>query len=117
MREERQQFLGAAPYERTSKRADQANGFYERTLTSSLGLMELAVPRSRSGAFRRNLRRYQRREAVVDEALRRVFLWECAPGKRVRRWRGLLDEAVSAATVSAVAKCWTNRWPSGIGAH
>ena len=80
MRYERQQHLGVAPYERAAKRADQANGFYQRTLLSRLGPMELAVPRSRSGLFQTQiLRRYQRREVVVDEA-------------------------VSAATVSAVSK-------------
>src|SRR6266436_4187569 len=51
MRYERQQHLGVAPYERASKRADQANGFYQRTLLTRLGPMELAVPRSRSGLF------------------------------------------------------------------
>ena len=75
MRYERQQHLGVAPYERAAKRADQANGFYQRTLLSRLGPMELAVPRSRSGLFQTQiLRRYQRREMAVDEALRKVFL-------------------------------------------
>jgi transposase-like protein len=75
MRYERQQHLGVAPYERAAKRADQANGFYQRTLLSRLGPMELAVPRSRSGLYQTQiLRRYQRREAAVDEALRKVFL-------------------------------------------
>ena len=73
MRDERQQHLGVAPYERAAKRADQANGFYQRTLLSRLGPMELAVPRSRSGLFQTQiLRRYQRRE-VVDEACESVF--------------------------------------------
>lgn len=73
MVEERQRFLQAHPYQRHRERVDQANGFYGRSLGTRLGVMELKVPRSRSGAFRPQvLPRYQRREAVVDEALRKI---------------------------------------------
>lgn len=34
MRYDRQQHLGVAPYERGQRRADQANGFYQRTLAT-----------------------------------------------------------------------------------
>ena len=105
MRYERQQHLGVAPYERAAKRADQANGFYQRTLLSRLGPMELAVPRSRSGLFQTQiLRRYQRREMAVDEALRKVFLLGVSTRQAGPALATLLDEAVSAATVSAVSK-------------
>jgi putative transposase len=105
MRYERQQHLGVAPYERASKRADQANGFYQRTLLTRLGPMELAVPRSRSGLFQTQiLRRYRRREAAVDEALRKVFLLGVSTRQAGPALATLLDEAVSAATVSAVSK-------------
>lgn len=67
--------------------------------------MELAVPRSRSGLFQPQiLRRYQRREAVVDEALRKVFLLGLSTRQAGPALATLLDEAVSAATVSAVSK-------------
>jgi len=52
MLEERQQFLQAHPYQRHEGRVDQANGFYRRSLCTRLGVLELQVPRSRSGAFR-----------------------------------------------------------------
>ena len=105
MRYERQQHLGVAPYERDQKRADQANGFYRRTLLTRLGPMELAVPRSRSGLFQTQiLPRYQRREAAVDEALRKVFLLGVSTRQAGPALATLLDEAVSAATVSAVSK-------------
>ena len=105
MRYERQQHLGVAPYERRQERADQANGFYQRTLLTRLGPMELAVPRSRSGLFQTQvLRRYQRREAAVDEALRKVFLLGVSTRQAGPALATLLDEAVSAATVSAVSK-------------
>ena len=67
--------------------------------------MELAVPRSRSGLFQTQiLRRYQRREVAVDEALRRVFLLGVSTRQTGPALATLLDEAVSAATVSAVSK-------------
>jgi putative transposase len=105
MLEERQQFLQAHPYQRHEGRVDQANGFYRRSLCTRLGVLELQVPRSRSGAFRPQvLPRYQRREAAVDEALRRVFLCGVSTRQAGPALAGLLDEAVSAATVSRVAK-------------
>jgi putative transposase len=50
------------------------------------------------------LRRYQRREAAVDEALRKVFLLGVSTRQAGPALATLLDEAVSAATVSAVSK-------------
>ncbi len=70
-----------------------------------MGPMELAVPRSRSGLFQTQvLRRYQRREAAIDEALRKVFLLGVSTRQTGPALATLLDEAVSAATVSAVSK-------------
>ena len=68
---ERQRFLNAHPYQRSQARVDQANGFYRRTLTTRLGQMELRVPRTRSGHFHTQvLPRYQRREPLINEALK-----------------------------------------------
>jgi transposase-like protein len=102
---ERQCFLNAHPYERSEQRVDQANGFYRRGLTTRLGSLELKVPRSRSGQFRTQvLKRYQRREPVINEALKQVFLLGVSTRQAGRALATLVEEAVSAATVSAVAK-------------
>ena len=102
---ERQCFLNADPYERTEARTDQANGFYQRHLTTRLGVLELVVPRTRSGLFQTQvLRRYQRREAVVDEALRQVFLLGVSTRQAGPALATLVGDAVSAATVSEVSK-------------
>ena len=54
---------------------DQANGFYRRRLTPRLGAVEVKVPRTRSGHSQTQvLVRDQRREPVIDGALRSVFL-------------------------------------------
>ena len=58
---ERQCFINAHPYQRSEQRVDQANGFYARQLTTRLGVVELKVPRTRSGHFHPQvLVRYQR---------------------------------------------------------
>lgn len=102
---ERQCFLQAHPYQRSEQRVDQANGFYRRTLTTRLGEMELKVPRTRSGLFHTQvLPRYQRREPIINEALKKVFLLGVSTRQSGRALATLVGEAVSAATVSTIAK-------------
>jgi len=102
---ERQCFLNAHPFERTPARVDQANGFYRRHLTTRLGGMELRVPRTRSGHFHPQvLPRYQRREPLINEALKQVFLLGVSTRQTGRALATLVEDAVSASTVSAVAK-------------
>jgi putative transposase len=102
---ERQCFLNAHPYQRTPARVDQANGFYRRRLTTRLGVLELTVPRTRSGCFHPQvLPRYQQREPVINEALKQVFLLGVSTRQTGRALATLVEDAVSAATVSTVAK-------------
>ncbi len=102
---ERQCFLQAHPYQRCEQRVDQANGFYRRCLTTRLGVVELKVPRTRSGHFQTQvLVRYQRREPVINEALKAVFLLGVSTRQTGHALATLIEDAVSAATVSAVAK-------------
>lgn len=102
---EREQFLRAHPYQRHEDRLDQANGFYRRHLTTRCGRLELRVPRTRTGLFHSQvIRRYQRRDKAVDEVIKGVFLRGVSTRQAGPVLAGLLDEAVSAATVSKVAK-------------
>ncbi len=102
---ERQCFINAHPYQRSEARVDQANGFYERDLTTRVGVMTLKVPRTRAGHYHtRVLERYQRREPVINEALKQVFLLGVSTRQSGRALATLVEDAVSAATVSAVAK-------------
>jgi transposase-like protein len=48
---ERQQFIGAAPYQRSAERQAQANGFKDKTLHTRLGALTVAVPQVRQGGF------------------------------------------------------------------
>lgn len=102
---ERQCFLNAQPYERSERRVDQANGYYQRRLTTRLGVVDLKVPRTRSGQFQSQVvPRYQRREPVINQALKEVFLLGVSTRQAGHALATLVEDAVSAATVSAVAK-------------
>jgi transposase-like protein len=102
---ERQCFLNVERYERCAQRVDQANGFYHRQLSTRLGVLDLKVPRTRRGGFTPQiLPRYQRREPAVNEAIKQVFLLGVSTRQTGAALAALLDEAVSASTVSQVAK-------------
>jgi transposase-like protein len=51
MQAERQQYLGAAPYQRTPDRQDQANGYKPKTVKTRLGEITFEVPQVRKGDF------------------------------------------------------------------
>src|ERR1051325_3369129 len=105
MRYEREQFLRVHPYQRHEQRLDQSNGFYRRQLITRCGRMDLRVPRTRSGLFHSQvIRRYQRRDKAVDEVIKGVFLRGVSTRQAGPALAGLLDEAVSASTVSKVAR-------------
>ena len=114
MEYERQSYLRCEPYQRSCRRRDQANGFYKRALSSRVGLLELRVPRSRSGAFQTQvLPRYQRRDALVDQTLREVFLLGVSTRQAGRALAPLVGQSVSATTVSEVSKVLNeavNQW-------
>lgn len=68
-------------------------------------MLPLRVPRTRSGCFHPQvLPRYQRRQPQVNEALKRVFLLGVSTRQAGRALATLVEEAVSASTISAVAK-------------
>ncbi len=105
MEYERQRYLNCERYERVAARTDQANGFYRRSLISRSGVLALKVPRSRSGEFQsRVVPRYQRREALVDQTLREVFLLGVSTRQAGRALSTLVGDTVSASTVSEVCK-------------
>jgi len=84
---------------------DQANGFYRRELTTRLGVMRLKVPRTRRGLFHPQvLVRYQRREGLIDQTLREVFLLGVSTRQAGRALAPLVGDPVSASTVSQVCK-------------
>jgi hypothetical protein len=87
--------VGAAPYERTEKRAGQRNGYKPRILRTRVGTLKLLVPQDREGTFSTRLfSRYQRNEKALvlalDGDVRRGGLHEEGQGSDRRALRDLL---------------------------
>jgi len=51
MQAERQQYLKAEPYQRTSEREGHANGFKPKTVHTQVGNITFAIPQVREGGF------------------------------------------------------------------
>ena len=106
MEEELIESLRAGRYRRTELRRGYRNGYRDRSLLTSVGLVEhLRVPRDRGGYYEPAvLKRYERRQGRVNEMIREMFL----AGVSTRRVGGvlaaLLGEAPSPQTVSRVAR-------------
>jgi putative transposase len=67
--------IGAAPYERTDKRAGHRNGYKPRTLRTRVGTLNLLVPQEREGTFSTRLfSRYQRNEKALVLALMEMYV-------------------------------------------
>jgi len=95
----------ALRYERTPVRSGFRNGYRTRTLLTSVGAIELEVPRDRGGEYEPEcFERYKRVHQVVDEGIKAMFL----RGVSTRKVRNVLDclcgEGVSASYVSQVTK-------------
>ena len=104
---ELQDLIGARRWSHAASRTAHRNGFYHRTLLTSLGWMgRLRVPRLRSGrVVWRSLKAYQRRTPDVDKGVLEMFL----AGVSTRRVEEVLvplmgEGALSASTVSAISK-------------
>ena len=51
MRAERENFLGAEPYQRSDQRQGQANGYKPKTVQTRMGDITFAIPQVRDGGF------------------------------------------------------------------
>ena len=72
---ERQQYLGAGPYERSPDRTDQANGFKPKTVKTRVGEVTFAVPQVRHGDFYpQALERGLRSERALNLALAEMYV-------------------------------------------
>jgi len=75
LEEELEQFVQAAPYERSPLRRDRRNGHYARDLDTSVGHLDaLPVPRTRKGFQTHVFERYQRRRHEVDITIGEMFI-------------------------------------------
>ena len=67
LEEEVRELVGAERYKRAAARKGQRNGSYLRGLLTSMGHIEVKVPRTRDGSPVDLLGRYQRRMENIDE--------------------------------------------------
>ncbi len=103
LEEEVQAFCNAAPYQRTSQRRDQRNGFYLRDLGTTQGVIEdLPVPRTRHGFRTQVFERYQRRMAELDDAICKMFVGGVSAAGVGTVMEALTGIQPSPATVSRV---------------
>ena len=84
--------------------ADRRNGYYRRHLLTELGDIELSVPRTRRYSPVEVLRAYARRTREIDRVILAGFVLGLSTRKVGEALLALLGRAVSAATVSQVAK-------------
>jgi len=97
--------IGADWYARVGGRRDHRNGRYRRQLLTSLGRVDLAVPRGRRGGRRSEVvGRYQRRMREVDGLLTSAYVHGVSTRKAGAVTTALLGERVSRSTVSRVTK-------------
>lgn len=72
---ERERFLQAAPYERTSERRDYANGFKPKRLRTRVGELELRIPQVRQSDFYpQALERATRSERALKLSLAEMYV-------------------------------------------
>ena len=105
LEEELKDLVGADWYARVNGRKDYRNGRYVRRLLTGLGQIDVAVPRSRSGAVGQEvLGRYQRRSGEIDAMVTSAYVHGVSQRKMGEVTEALLGERVSRSTVSRVAK-------------
>jgi transposase-like protein len=83
---------------------DRRNGHYRRHLLTSLGDIELSIPRTRTFSAHQVLHSYARREHSVDRMILACFVFGLSTRKVGEALLPVLGERVSPSTVSRVAK-------------
>jgi putative transposase len=95
--------LGAAKGERTPARLGYRSGYYDRTLVSRVGKLELRVPQDRQGRFSTELfERYQRSEKALVAALAEMYVQGVSTRKVKAITEALCGHSFSAAAISAI---------------
>lgn len=117
MRLEREQHLGAGPYERTPERRGYANGYKPKTVKTRLGEIEFAVPQVREGDFYPDaLEKGLRSERALTLALAEMYVQGVSTRRVAAITEQLCGTAVTSSQVSRAAglldevlEAWRNR--------
>jgi transposase-like protein len=101
MQAERQQYLGAAPYQRTPERQDQANGYKTKTVKTRLGEITFDVPQVREGGFYPEaLEKGLRSERALTMTLAEMYIQGVSTRKVTTILEQLCGTSVSSTQVS-----------------
>lgn len=105
MKIERSEHLHAQPYERTSERLGQANGFKDKTLLTRSGPLELSIPQVRDSSFYpQALEKGARSEVALKLALAEMYVTGVSTRKVEQITEKLCGTAISSTQVSRVSK-------------
>jgi putative transposase len=112
MREELDQFIGAAWGECSPKRKGYRSGSYTRALVTSTGRLEdINVPRDREGQFHTQaFERYSRYEPHIAEGLTQMFVAGTSTHKVGDVAQTLMGVAPSASTISRLNQTLTQQF-------
>jgi putative transposase len=103
--EEVREMVGVQRGRRGDERRDYRNGSYRRGLMTSMGPLDLTVPRTRnSGGPSGVLGRYARRTEDLDASIVSAYVNGVSTRKMSKVTESLMGESVSRATVSRVTK-------------
>jgi len=98
---EMEEALGAQKGERTPARLGYRSGYYERSLVTRVGKLELRVPQDRQGRFRTEVfERYQRSEKALVGALVEMYVQGVSTRKVKAITEQLCGHEFSASTIS-----------------
>lgn len=117
MQIERQQHLGAGPYERSLERRGHANGYKPKTISTRVGEITCAVPQVREGGFYpQALEKGQRSERALTLALAEMYVQGVSTRKVKAITERLCGAEISSSQVSRAAglldetlQAWRNR--------
>lgn len=117
MKAERQQHLGAAPYQRSSERRGYANGFKPKTLSTRMGKITFDIPQVREGDFYPHaLEKGLRSERALSLALAEMYVQGVSTRKVSAIVEQLCGTSISSSLVSQAAgkldetlETWRNR--------
>ncbi len=97
--------LGAGKSERSSERLGYRSGYYDRTLITRVGKLELRVPQDRDGRFSTELfERYQRSEQALVATLAEMYVQGVSTRKVKKITEELCGHSFSASTISSINK-------------
>jgi putative transposase len=97
--------LGARRYERGPARTGWRAGYYNRTLVTRVGKLELRVPQDREGRFSTEIfERYQRSEKALVSALAEMYIQGVSTRKVKAITEELCGHSFSAQTISRINK-------------